>query len=71
MYSGHVAIVRIGSRLAPKEFLDLTSCSTAAGVVKETLRRLEGDEPVLCTDDGLNEGPLHDVDCGGVPRRAR
>jgi hypothetical protein len=49
-------------------FLHLASGSSAADVVRETLRRLRRDEGVVGMRDAYVEGPLQDADEGGTLR---
>ena len=51
-----------------QEFVHLASGAQAAGVVRETLRRLGRHENVLAMADSFAEGPLKDVDAGADSR---
>ena len=53
-----------------QSLLHLASCSSAANVIRETLRQLLRDEPVLEVHDALEVGPLSDVDAGAASRIA-
>jgi hypothetical protein len=50
------------------EFVHLASGEQAAEVVRETLRRLGRQEPVIAMRDAFAEGPLGDVDEGAASR---
>src|SRR5580704_14996800 len=53
---------------SPGLFLHLASGSSAADVIRETVRRLGRDEVVFGMRDGYAEGPLRHVDDGAASR---
>lgn len=55
---------------APSAFLHITSGRSAAEHVGIALRKVGREERVVFTNDGINIGPLEDIDEGGASRIA-
>lgn len=56
--------------MSASPFIHVTSGDSAAGSVRETLRKLGRHEEVVALRDSLDAGPLHDVDSGAAARIA-